>query len=188
MTMRRFRRSFRRRTRRRTRWLSIIPGSRLALPNNTFAVDGLNLQDKGGTVNWSEFYGGTLLRVILDVQKQYNIGAAPLDGDQQLYFGHAGIFLTPDNSPDAVIWDPNVPSGDFMERLTAGEERVFWNGFGIDSRGGESNAFVFHFDTNVRRRIRENDQLFISWRHFFSGPVYDQHNYGWTGRVLIGLP
>lgn len=187
MPMRRFRKRFVRGGRPRTRWLAITPGSRSGLATDTFAYNELAIEDKSGAVPWQRFVGGTLLRVILDVQSQYASATTPANGDHNTYFGHAGLLVTADTTLDATTWDPNKPSGDFMQRLTHGEEQWFWDGYSVHARGG-NDAFAFHFDTNVKRRLRENDSLYVAWRHFFAGQVYNGVNYGWTGRVLVQLP
>lgn len=191
MPGRRYRRSFARRPRRKTRWLSIVPGAIAGPNNNEFRYSQLNLQDRAGAVSWSEFYGATLLRVILDVQLQHTSNSQPGPGASWFLFSHAGIFITPDTTPEAVIWDPNVPSGSFMERQSYGEEIFFVNNAGSVVQRGGSDAYAFHFDTNVSRRIGENDLLFLSLKNFFTTagtPIFTGVDYGYTGRVLIALP
>lgn len=157
------------------------------MATNTFAFDTLTLQDRSGAVNWSEFYGGTLLRTILDVQITHTINNA---GGIQVgtLFSHTGLCVTADSTLDATTWDPNVPSGDFIRRETFGEEVALQYGAAGLWYRGKQDGFAFHYDTKTKRKLRENDQLFIAWRHFLGGTAWTGVDYGWTGRVLIGLP
>lgn len=190
MPMRSFRRISGRRPRRKTRWLAITPGvvSGAASPSpGTYSVSTLALQDRAGAVDWNEFYGGTLLRVILDVQIAHTINNA---GGIQVgtVFLHGGLLLSPEVSPTATAWDPNVPSGSFMERQTFGEEVALQYGAAGLWYRGKQDGFAFHFDTNVKRKIQENDRLFAVYRGFLGGTAWTGVDLGHTGRVLIQLP
>lgn len=192
MPFRRSRRSFRR-SRRRTRWLSIVPGAIAALATNTFIGTNLTLQDSLGTVSWSEFYGGTLLRVIMDVNIAHTISAGTPAPTSWLFNSHMGLFLTPDSSVQSTVWDPNTPSGDFMQRSQLYQEAIVLapaDGGGIYqyNYGISGNGTGHHFDTEVKRRIVENSQLWLGTKHFITGPGLVGVDYGYTGRVLIALP
>lgn len=193
MPMRRFRRTSGRRQRRRTRWLSVVPGVIAGLASNTFIGTNLTLQDSLGAVSWSEFYGGTLLRVIMDVNIAHTISAGTPAPTSWILNSHMGIFLTPDSSVQSTPWDPNVPSGDFMDRSQLYQEAIVLapvDGGGIYQYqyGVSAQGTGHHFDTKVKRRIVENSQLFLGTRHFITGPGLVGIDYGYTGRVLIALP
>lgn len=188
--LRRVRRFGRRTSRPRTRWLAVTPGtvSGASGPGaGTYNYANILLEDRTGAVSLSEFYGGTLLRLILDVQIQHTINNA--GGIQTATnFMHAGVFLSTDSPPSATVWDPNKPSGDFMERKTFGEEVALQYGTGQYWYRGLQDGFAFHFDTNVKRRIVENSFIFMSVRGFLGGTAWTGVDLGFTGRALIRLP
>lgn len=141
------------------------------------------------TVDMSEFVGGTLLRVLFDVQVESPI--TPQDGN---FTGnctlHGGLFVSADVTPSSTIWSPNVPAGNFMDRRTVHHytqqfviegDTMCWGYKLVDTQ-------TMRFDTNVKRRIRENESLFASWYAFLDDTVIQNIVTGWTGRVLIQLP
>lgn len=187
------RRSFRRGRRPRTRWLALAPNSHTLNANNTFYQDNLTLQDSAGNViAWSDFVGGTLLRVICNVIGNVTDMTFSSATGVGTSYVHAGLLLTTDVSGglDQNIWSPNRPAGDFMERQTLANTvrresvadlaaTMHW--------GAPNDGQMLMFDTNVKRRIRENDSLFMAWYYFQAG-VINSTAVGWTGRVLIQLP
>jgi len=184
MAIRMRRRSSRRRGMRpRTRWLAITP---FGYPGGVSAgtnISALTLNDASGPVVLNDFVGGTLLRVLLDLDAVITAGAI---GSGNV-INHAGVFVESTQSPTAAFWTANNPSGSFMERLHSMME---FNTYGV----GNVPVVYFnqhfpsmHFDTRVRRRINENMVLYLSQTHFLAGGVTGV-DYGGTGRVLIQLP
>lgn len=176
-----------RRPRRRTRWLAVTPGSRAALASNTFAANQLTMEDAQGNVLMSEFIGGTILRVLLDVQILYTLDGTP-SGTSGSIFSHAGVFLTADTTPEGTTWSPNAPSGDFMQRTSYGAQLIYGTSDLPTLTTVPQTGYAHRFDTQVRRRIRENDKLWLGFLHFINGTSITGVDYGWTGRVLIALP
>jgi len=193
MPFRRRRSSSRRGARPRTRWLALQPGSRTHATNNTYAVDRLVLQYNAPTglvtTDMSEFVGGTILRVLFNVAVETPI--TPQDGNFTGWaFMHAGLFTSADVTPSATIWSPNVPAGDFMDRdstyhyaqqFSISADTMAW-GYKVEDK------HVMRFDTSAKRRIRENQSLFVAWYAFLDDTVIQNIVTGWNGRVLIQLP
>lgn len=199
-----FRRTLKRRRsggRPRTRWFAIVPGSRSVLGNNLYNFDRLQIQQGGAggavTVNFSDLVGGTIVRTILDIVCDPSI--LNIDGSATGWmYQHAGLFVSPEVSPNTAVWDPNVPSGDFMMRTflawylrqlehnpVAGElalSHVF--AASVDGVAGHT----IHMDTAIRRRIEENESPFLSWHTFCDTALVQGVSIGWTGRMLIRLP
>lgn len=186
-------RSFRRitrRPRRKTRWLAITPGSLAAVASGgagTYSVATLGLQDRTGAVTLSEFYGGTLVRLILDVQAVHTVNNAGGIQTGTCYI-HGGVLVDESVSPPSTVWDPNVPSGDFMQRETFGEEVALQYGAAGLWYRGKQDGFAFHFDTKVSRKLIENSALFFVTRGFLGGTAWTGVDLGYTGRALIALP
>lgn len=189
------RRTFRRFGRRmRTRWMSITPGSQAGLANNVFVGKLINMQTAGGVAQpWNNFVGDTVLRVILDLTASYTLDPS-ISGTLTASFG---LLMTEDQAIDQVTWDPNVPSGDFMMRALLDRQvgpPAAAGGYTFDSQyssgGGHepptSQARHLRINTTVRRRISENDQMWLAILHFIQGGVQGV-DYGWTGRILLGL-
>jgi len=135
----------------------------------------------------SNFIGGTILRVIMEVNFTPNIVIASAAATQVAqFFYHAGIFTVPDTAPAATIWSPNTPSGSYMQRRTAS---VFYRREASADDGGTVmiGDNRMSFDTEVKRRIVENDLLWFGQIAFLTGSM-DSLDTGWTGRVLIQLP
>lgn len=192
--MPRFMRRWRpRRQRRRTRWLAIVPGSGVNGSNNSGSQQELAIRDLEGTVQFNDFVGGTLLRVILVVQHEDSI-AFTGSFARGYATDHHGIYMTADESPSTsagAIWDPNIPHGSFMYRWTNAREyygntSMFFKESVDSSQHGA--AFMSSVDTEVRRRIRENDRLWLAGWHFEDATVVTSTAWGYTGRVLIALP
>lgn len=170
--------------------------------NNTYNFDRLTIQQGGAagavTVNFSDLVGGTILRTILDIVADPGIN--PLNGQPQTgwLYQHVGLFVSPEVSPNTAIWDPNVPSGDFMMRkFLAVYARKLWENpvsgelamaLALESSVDGLAGHTIHIDTNVKRRIRENDSPFLSWRTFIDTSLIGGVSLGWTGRMLIRLP
>lgn len=188
--MPRFRRRIIRRGRRpRTRWLAITPGAITGIVTNTYQASQLTPQDITGVLNWSQFTGGTILRVLLDMTIDPTWTAQPPPWDAAVET-HVGLFVVSDTGPDASTWDPNIPHGNFMMRQHA-SERVRVNdpsdGGGV-IRSASPNARMMVFDTEVKRRINEGSKLWFSTKSFLVGSAIIANNIGWTGRVLVQLP
>lgn len=189
------RRSFGRRRsapRRKTRWLSIIPGVLVNTGvNDTWAYSQLALQDvQSGTatpVSWGEFYGGTLIRTILDVTFDPIWGTISGANEEETLIDHVGVFMADVSIPSQTYWDPNVPSGDFMHRHTWAASFVSRAGVTATLAQPEVNV---HMDIKTRRRIQENEQLFAVHHYFerLGGGGNAALQAGYTGRVLILLP
>lgn len=191
-----FRRSrrFSRRPRRRTRWFSIIPNAFTHSTNNQFTAQGLSLQIAGPvTVPWAQVAGHTVLRTILDLDFNWDIvyasNAVTNVGDM---LTHLGIFMSADDTIGTATWDPNVPSGDFMHR---DHVSLWWRREsntdlgGITKLGSPGEGRHLHIDTNIRRRVRENDQMWLAARSFKNATnVVNGFTVGYTGRVLLALP
>lgn len=193
-----FRRTFRRRGtrgRRRTRWYSLGATAYLANADNQFGTLQLNVKDDLG-VNHTLgglLAGGTLLRVILDVVVE------PVFGDEATYeqvwnYHHTGIFVEAVTAPSQTLWDPNNPSGDFMMRLSTYYRA--WRSPTLGSLMTVSTVapdgtkvyagHVQHYDTNVKRRLTENDSLWLTWHNFRAN--FTDTEVGVIGRVLVALP
>lgn len=184
------RRSMRRRgsSRRRTRWLAIVPDS-VVPTSGVVNFQELALQDSSGAVPLAEFYGGTLVKVLLQLQVAPEITIASPAATQVAYSTlHAGIFITPASTPDATVWTPNAPSGDYMIR----DSYHFWYRRESDTDGASTVAIGspgigLALETKVRRRIVENSVLWLGNITFLNGSL-DAQPFGYTGRVLIALP
>lgn len=187
--MPRFRRSFRRRApKSRTRWMSLVPHALTFSGNDTTDLQVMEIHDSRATVPWEDFVGGTILRTIVDIVLSPTYPSswtAPFTAEH--YF-HVGIFTSPEILPDIIRWDPNVPHAEFMYREMAVET---WygrtvTGQAMQSKHSSSHGQRMHFDSTIKRRLRENDQLWMSGHMFeltSSGGAL-----GYTGRVLIQLP
>lgn len=202
MPTKRYRRaSVRGRAKRRTRWLSVVPAARAVATDNTYNFDRVSLQRGGPTgavaVSFGDLVGGTVIRSIFDIVMDPAIQSDDIPQTGWLY-QHVGLFMSPDDSPPAGVWDPNVPSGDFMmrkfgawyvrrlaENPAPGEYSLsLWGQASVDGASGHT----IHIDTNIRRRIRENESMFLSWHTFIDNTLVTGVNLGWTGRLLIALP
>jgi len=200
--MPRFRRSFRRRPRRRTRWLSVIPGSRTFSVNNEYAFNQILLQASGpgGATPFSQvqLVGATILRTILDIVVEPT-KLQPSGPSTGWAFVHSGLFVSAEVSPNNAIWDPNVPSGEFFARGSFYHKWWFMQEAVSDSIAMDSmtavvgpdqpyGGHVIHFDTKQRRKIDENEGMFVSWRAFMDDAITPEIVVGYTGRVLLALP
>lgn len=191
-----FRRRFSRRPRRakrRTRWVSITPG---AFPNFTsndvYEYEFVGIQDAVGSLSWSEFYGGTILRTLLEITVDPVYGTFDGADDESTLIWHYGVFVTPGLSatatPDEQIWDPNVPSGDFMHRGTWVESLIKRNNVMVVVPNKDGHNVTI--DSTVKRRIGENDAMWMTARYFErNGGTGDATlQVGYSGRILIALP
>lgn len=177
-----------RRGRPRTRWLAINAGSRAGMTNNTLYFNSISLSDSSGAVNFADYTGGTILRWIMDLTFSPGTYGGATGRTLNSYIVHAGLFLDQTiANPDSTLWDPNAPFGDFMLR----DQASVW--FDQDSTntafsfGQGYNGRNIHFDTRVRRRIRENDRMWLS-THSFVGGLWTTVDMGFTGRVLVAIP
>lgn len=179
-----------RRKRRTTRWFAITPGSSAGVVSGgagTYGVVNLGLTDRGGAYVQSSLVGSTIERIILDVQLLHTINNAGGIQSGNIFL-HAGVFVDDSVSPPATIWDPNTPSGNFMERQTFGEEIEVNYAIGQFLYRGKQDGFAMHFDTKVKRKLRENDNIWMSFRGFLGGTAWTGADIGYTGRLLLAYP
>lgn len=189
MPFRRFRRAFRRR-RQRTRWFAIVPDGFTLNTNDFNTYRGLQLQTAGPlNSDLQNYTGGTLLRVILDVDFSPDIVFTDGVVSVGSAIDHFGLFIqNGTTSPSSSLWDANKPFGNFMYR-----DGVSWwarrEGTGVTPQflTSQNGGRRLHIDTNIRRKISEGDQLFTT-HHFFKTGAWNGVDVGHTGRVLIGLP
>lgn len=136
----------------------------------------------------TEFTGGTVLRTIVDIVLSPTYGTSYVSPFTLESYFHLGMFMSPETTPDIARWDPNEPHGDFMYREMAVET---WYGRSVtgqamQSKHSSSHGQRMHWDSTTKRRIRENDRLWMSGHYFTldttGGAI------GYTGRVLIQLP
>lgn len=179
------RRFFRRGPRPRTRWLALTPKALLFSANNTTDIEELTLEDASGVVPMTEFIGGTIVRTIMDLvySPTYDVALSGALFTLEAYV-HLGVFLTEDANPNlSTRWDPNKPHGDFMHREMMVET---WYARDAVVKHSSSHGQLMHWDVKQKRRINENERLWISGRHFDTGD--EGAGVGLTGRVLIQLP
>jgi len=180
-----------RRPRRKTRWLAITAGSQSFTANAT-AYHQLVPVDASGTVPIAEFYGATLAKVILDVSA--NMVPFPPDptAEQKLSITcYAGIFVAENVVPESTIWNPSLPSGDYMTRDVMG---MWWNREPetvMAAMGGEAyhNYPIMRLETHVQRKLEENSRIFLGLQANMADDTdLSTLQFGWTGRILIRLP
>lgn len=156
--------------------------------NDTQDSQLMEIEDANGALSYSSFVGGTVLRTIVDIvlSPTYNTSyTSPFT--LEAYF-HLGMGMTPETAPDLTVWDPNTPHADFMFREMAVET---WYGRSVTSQAmqskhSSSHGQRMHWDSVARRKIRENDRMWI-FGHYFTldstgGAI------GYSGRQLIALP
>lgn len=193
-----FRKRFvrRRSPRPRTRWVAITPaavngGSTLA--NNTQYFNALNLEDRQGTVYMNDYIGGTILRIILNLQLLPFMDESESGPATQFYYAHVGLFMDASDTPDPDIWNTNSPSGSYMIRDTMSHaawygSQAAYPGWVIDYGGPKARELTL--DTQVKRRITENTFPFLGTYTFVSSGYTAPGSLaiGYTGRILIQLP
>jgi len=186
-----FRRMRTRRPRRKTRWLAITAGSQSFVANAT-AYHQLVPIDASGTVPIAEFYGATLVKVILDVST--NMVPFPPDPTLEQHLSwtlNTGLFVAENVVPESTIWQPGLPSGDYMIRET---QVGWWNREPetvMAAMAGEAyhNFPHIRLETNVQRKLIENSRLFLALNFAIADDTdLSTIDYGWTGRMLIKLP
>jgi len=187
--MPRFRRSFRRaRGRRpRTRWLALeeILGTLGTATGTNFYE--LTWNDADGNVPLNNFYGGTILRIILCVAWTPVIDpTATFQLHRALI--HQNVFTDQGDAPEVVLWNPANPHGSVMDYKCA-----LWHGQHAAATDG---AYAFEsandhwpvtmFDTNVKRKLEENTRIFYgqTWNY----QTLASFSFNVTGRLLVQLP
>lgn len=192
-----FKRRTTRRGRPRTRWFSITPFAQVPNVDGYFGQNQVDIEDKDGAYSWQNLVGGTLLRVILDVQMRYFLDSATFTAAATQYaITHTGLCVTEDNTLSSTIWDPNKPFGDFMHRGTISHavflaDQSAYPGLSVMYPGENPNELII--DTQVKRRLRENSALWFTTKTFMSAAYSDTVGagsiaLGGSGRVLIQLP
>lgn len=157
--------------------------------NNTTDIQEMQIQDATGILSFQQFIGGTILRTIVDIvlSPTYQLPPGP-NFTSEMYW-HLGMFLTEDANPNlSTRWDPNVPHGDFMLREMAVEtwyHRVMASGVEI-VKHESSHGQRMHWDTTVKRRIHEDERMWMAGRYFTL--LATGSAIGYTGRLLIQLP
>lgn len=182
---------------RRTRWLSITPNVITMNTNDTYSAQQVVLQDATSTYELDDFVGGTLLKVFLMVESNPTVNFGTTF-DAGYSTDHFGLFVTPDGTPDAAVWTPNRPSGDFMTRWSQslqvfgfvdGADALMHERWANTAKGiGADPVHMAQAETNVARRITENAKLWLSTYHFEDAVMVTQIQHGYTGRVLLQLP
>lgn len=165
--------------------------------DNTFATRELALNDATTNYSLDDFVGGTLLKLYLQVESNPTV-SFPLTFDAGYSTDHFGVFVTPDGSPDAAVWTPNSPSGDFMYRWSQsfnvfgfvdGTDALQHERWANTAKGmGADPVHMAQIETHVARRITENAKLWLSLYHFEDATMVTQIQFGYTGRVLLQLP
>lgn len=178
----------------RTRWFALTPHALGPfLTDDSYDNQSMDIEDSAGAVPWQLLVGGTILRTIMDIVVDPVLGLSSGTQDPDyLPILHLGIFATEDEAPTVTRWDPNVPHGDFMWRYT-------WSAMmsARETMEGNPASYTLHegnvvrVDTNIRRRIREDEGMWIAGHYFerLGGSGVDMSlTAGYTGRVLVQLP
>lgn len=176
--------------------MAIDPVSFTMSTNNTGLATELVPRALAGTEPLNNFVGGTLLRVIVTIEHSPVI-TFPAAADNGFVTEHHGLFVDDElfsaGLSAASPWNPNIPTGSFMARASMAYRCVAsttddmfhetWSQTVVP--GGQQQTM---FDTKIRRRIHENDKLWLATWHFEDGVVVTDMEHGITGRILIRLP
>lgn len=166
----------------------MVPHSLVGTGNNTTDLQIVDLSTNLATFEWDELVGGTILRTIMDIVYSPTYPTAPAVNYTWENYVHVGIFVTEDTAPSAAIWDPNAPHGSFMYREMMSKQWVSRQTSAGDSQSSfaDSHGGRMHIDSKIRRRIEENEKMWVVARFFTTIPSNDA--IGYTGRLLVQLP
>lgn len=156
----------------------------------------MEIQDLNASYLWSQFVGSTITRVVADFIITPNLPTAnPASDISWLAWAHLGIGVTDDDTPEQTQWDPNLPHASFMWRRSSSPFQVHWRQVDNPTEdvfvpivfGQGDEQTIVRLDTNVKRVLRENDQLWVFAHTFVPAGASFTLDIGYTGRVLIQL-